>query len=226
METNTTTPGTDNYYTYQNIDAYLSSCETALINAQLPEIAPLLTARGYTPPIITAKMAELAIAKQLVANQLKEYGEQYASTQEYINTVQLLHPDYMDTLTLARVALRKDVAAQTALGLKGERNQSESSYCSQALLLYNGLLTNPSYKTAIGAKGVTEAQLLAGKAGYESLTLKIAKKANETGEAQEATAMRNEAIDNFAEWFTDFRNVAFVALRTQPQLREKMGWKE
>ncbi len=212
--------------TYQNTDAFLSSCETSLINASDAAIAPLLTARGYTPAIIAAKLTELATLKTLVASQKKEYGEQFAATEEYTKAVDLLHPEYMDHLALARVAFKTDTAAKTGLDLKGKRAQSESGYTSQALLFYNGVLGNPAYKTKLAAFGITDTQLQTGKTGYTALATKSANKTKESGEAQAATQARDKALDTFSTWFSDFKVVATIALNKTPQLKEKLGWKE
>jgi hypothetical protein len=45
----------------------------------------------------------------------------------------------------------------------------------------------------------------------------------ETGEAQEATEMRDKALDNLAKWISNFRAVAKVALEDNPQQLEKLG---
>lgn len=45
----------------------------------------------------------------------------------------------------------------------------------------------------------------------------------ETGEAQEATGIRDNALDKLAHWLSDFRAVAKVALDDSPQQLEKLG---
>ncbi|MGB4773821.1 MAG: hypothetical protein WBP45_01495 [Daejeonella sp.] len=226
MQTQTDPNPNGNTNSYVDTDTYLAACETALINSADSEIAPLLEARSYTPALLAAKQAELSAIKELVVTQKKEYGEQYDATQAYNNAVGLLHPDYMDHLALARVVLKNNTAAKTALGLKGKRARSESGYCSQGLLFYKNTLSNADYTAALAKVGVSEADLQSGKAGYEALSTQAAAKAKETGEAQGATARRDEAIDAFADWFSDFKEVAIIALRKTPQLREKLGWKE
>jgi hypothetical protein len=211
---------------YVDLDAYTTSCEVALTNAADAEIEPLLTARGYPATTIAAKLTELANVKKLIADQRKEYGEQYEATKAYDDAVRLIHPNYIDHIDLARVAFKNDTAAKTALGLKGERKLSESGYRAQALLFYNGVLNNTAYKAAMAIKGVTEAELVTAQKAYDALGKKIADKYKETGEAQAATKARDKAIDDFADWFSDFKEVAKIALRPKPQLREKLGWKE
>ncbi len=65
-----------------------------------------------------------------------------------------------------------------------------------------------------------------GKTGYENLTVIAAKQAKETGEAQQATASRDAAVDAFAAWYSDFKAIGKIALMNKPQLREKLGWIE
>lgn len=211
---------------YVDIDNLIGQWRVALTNAADTDIAPELNKRGYTAAIIAAKTTELDNIVTLVNNQKKEYGDQYQATENYNQAEATIHEDYIDHLTLARVAFKKDVAAKTALGLRGDRNQSETGYCSQAVQMYKGVLDNATYVAAMNAKGVTTAELQAQKAAFENLYSLSSKKYKETGEAQAATKARDKAIDDFSEWFADFREVAKVALRKFPQLREKMGWKE
>ena len=45
----------------------------------------------------------------------------------------------------------------------------------------------------------------------------------EIGEAQEATEVRDKTLDKLAQWISDFRAVAKVALEENPQQLEKLG---
>ena len=87
----------------------------------------------------------------------------------------------------AKLIFKKDLSALNSLGLKVKRLKTESSYCNQALLFYEGVLSNGAYKTAMEARGITSEMLEKGKTGYTNLKAMIPKKAKETGEAQKAT---------------------------------------
>ena len=93
-------------------------------------------------------------------------------------------------------------------------------------MLYNGILKDTDYKSALAKKGIVEAMLVAQKAGFENLANVGAIQKKETGEAQAATDVRDTALHTFEEWMSDFKELAKVALSDSPQLREQLGWKE
>jgi hypothetical protein len=227
METNSTTgstPATPTTKTeYVPMDKYIADAKIALANAALPDIAPLLARRSYPATIITAKQAELATLEGLVLAQVKEYGEQYEATKKYNDAIAALYSDYIEHIELARMKFKNDTAAKTTLGLKGKRKESQSGITAQGLQFYKGVLDNADYTAAMDSKGVDVAELQAAKAGFENLTNLAAAQAKETGEAQEATAKRDEAYDNFKEWMDEFLATATIALRKSPQMMEKMG---
>ncbi len=220
----TTTVLSSSYY--ENFDLYYSNRLTALTNAADTAIAGLLTAAGYPPATIAAKLTELEALKALDDKQKKEYGEQYEATKDFDELAASLHPAYLTDVKWGKLIFENDLAALNSLGLKGRRLQAESGYCNQALLFYEGVQSNAAYKAALLARGITDTALLAGKTGYTALKKMIPVKAKETGEAQQATHTRDEAWEAFDEWFIEFKKYAVLALGSQPQLREKLGWKE
>jgi hypothetical protein len=227
MEETNATPSTPSKANkYQNLDDYLRGATTALTNAADTEIAPLLSDRSYTKSVIDQKIAQLEDLKELVKIQTKEYGDQYQATKNYNEAVAVLHPKYMEHLLISRIIFKDNVAAKTTLGLNGTRKRSASSYCRQAELFYKGATENADYKAALSQKGITDTALQTGKTGYANLSDLAANQVKETGEAQGATAARDQAIDDFAAWFSEFKAIGKIALSAKPQLREKLGWKE
>lgn len=212
--------------TYEDFDTYYSNRNTALTNASDTQVATLLTAAGYPPAIIAAKLTELEALKKLNDDQKKEYGEQYEATKDFNNLAHSLDPLYLTHVKYGKLIFEDDKAALKVLGLDGRRKQAEMAYCNQALDFYTNGLSNAAYKAALNARGITDTQLTAGKTGYTNLKAMIPVKAKETGEAQQATSKRDDAWEKFDEWFVVFKKYATLALSTTPQLREKLGWKE
>ena len=137
-----------------------------------------------------------------------------------------LHPIYLNHINWGKLIFAEDLAALDTLSLKGKRKRPESGYCNQALLFYEGALNNATYKAALAARSITEPMLQAGKTSFTNLKNMIPKKAKETGEAQQATAKRDAALETFDNWFIEFKKYGKLALSSHPQLREKLGWIE
>lgn len=211
---------------YVNIDTFISKCRVSLINAADEDIEPLLTKRGYPKTIIDAKLAALDELQALNEKQKKEYGEQYAATENYTKEENDFHELYTGHIVFARVDFKKDIAAQTALDLMSERKRTQTGYAAQASLFYNGILNNNNYKAIMNNRGVTNAEMQAQLDAIESFPTLKAAQAKETGEAQAATKARDAAYDDLEEWFSGFKAIAIIALKDVPQLREKLGWKE
>jgi hypothetical protein len=212
--------------TYEDFDTYHGNRQVALTNASDAQIAPLLTAADYPPTTIAAKLTELAALKKLSDDQKKEYGEQYEATKDFNDLAHSLDPAYLKHVKYGTLIFEDDKAAIKVLGLDGRRKQAEMAYCNQALDFYGNGLSNATYKAALNKRGITDAELTAGKTGYTNLKAMIPVKTKETGEAQQATSKRDEAWENFDEWFVEFKKYAVLALSGTPQLREKLGWKE
>jgi anion-transporting ArsA/GET3 family ATPase len=107
--------------------------------------------------------------------------------------------------------------------LFGDRKRSLSGWLEQARAFYTNLLGDSGFLTALSAYGYTQAKLEQEAALVEQVIAKHMAQKKEMGEAQEATAMRDKALDNLAKWISDFRAVVKVALEEDPQQLEKLG---
>jgi len=125
---------------------------------------------------------------------------------------------------LARVALRGNVDAHTALGLKGKRKESHGAYISQGLLFYNNASdTDAPYAVALAAKGISTGALEAGAAHFRNLQKLLETRRKKAGEAQKATADRNALYKSRRMWMSSYRHTARIVLRTHPQLSVQLG---
>lgn len=180
---------------YKTIAQFVLDSKVAMINAQDPEIQPLLEKRGYVKADFTGTLTKLDALDDLNEKQKKEYGEKYEATEAYNKAVSVLHDPYIDHLIFARRLFKKNIAAQTAMDLTGKRKQSESGYAQQASIFYKNALGNPAYIAAFAKKGVDKTELESQRKGYNDLVSLAAKKKKETSEAQAATATRDELYD-------------------------------
>lgn len=209
-----------------DIDSFIAKKKVMLTNSLLPAVWSKLQNRGYTQAVIQQKIAELDALSALNQAQRKEYGEQYQSTANYNAAEELIHQDYEDHLSYARLVFENNKAAKTALGLKGKRYRSQAGYAAQGLLFYKNLLGNATWKADMAATGITSTELTAQQTAFQNLATLEAAQQKETGEAQGATAARDAAHEALKKWTRKYRAIAKIALRRYPQLSEQIGIKD
>ncbi len=222
-----TTQNEDSNHNYKTVEEFISDMRLMLNNAKAnPAILTKIQAAGYTEADIDGKLSDLDLLQTYNENQATEYGEQYAATEAWQQWRADNHANYIDHIELARIAFRKDAAAQKALALNGRRSEGQANYILQGFQFYNNALGSTAFKTALAKKGIVELDLEGGKIAFENLQKVRESQQKETGEAQRATQLRDECYDDLAEWLVDFRATAKVVLRTLPQLMEELGIKQ
>lgn len=206
------------------IDAKLVSSQVAIANAMDNDaIKAPLAAFGYDEAKLQEGKALYEAAQTKHDQQKKEYGEQYAATDAFEAAMNSANKDYMTHLKIARVALRDLRGAAEALQLEGRRKKTYAGWLKQAGIFYTNALADEETKTALAKFGIDEAKLTAGKAAVQEVADKQAAQFKEKGEAQAATAARDEALEGLLDWMSDFVAIARIALENDPQLLEMLG---
>lgn len=206
------------------IDQFLLIAQVMIENALSDTgVKTALASFGYSEEKLKAgkKLYEEAVALQ--NTQKKEYGDQVAATAELNDIWDTAHQQYIRTLRIARVAFNENIKADKATMLFGRRKQSLSGWLEQARAFYTNLLSDTAFLTALAEYGYTNEKLQQESALIDQVIAKHLQQKKEIGEAQEATETRDKALDKLAQWISDLRAVAKVALEDNPQQLEKMG---
>ena len=210
-------------FTNQSIDAKLAASLLALSNAATnTEIAALLAGFGYDAARIAEGQAlyETVLAAQVAQKQ--EYGEQYQATRTFDGAWKTANQAYMQLVKIARVAFKGDPNATSVLAISGDRKDSYSGWLDQAQQFYLSALDSADFQTEMARFGVTLEKLQDGKALVDILVSAKTTKENEKGEAQQATKIRDAALDALDDWMSDFIAIARIALQGT-QLSEALG---
>lgn len=206
------------------IDEFLLSAQVMIENSLSdPIVKAALAVYGYTEEKLTAGKTLYTEATALQNTQKKEYGEQVAATAELNNIWEVAHQQYIKTLKIARVALQDNVKADKATMLFGRRKQSLSGWLEQAQVFYANITNDDAMINALTEYGYTAAKLNDESVFLNHVIAKNDEQKKETGEAQAATQVRDKKIDELAQWVSDLRAVAKVALTDDPQQLEKLG---
>uniref|UniRef100_UPI00321636BE hypothetical protein n=1 Tax=uncultured Draconibacterium sp. TaxID=1573823 RepID=UPI00321636BE len=178
---------------------------------------------GYTEAKLQEGAVLLQDATSLYETQKKEYGEVDEAQQQFEDARKAAHKNYMNLLSIARIAFKNNVQASATLDLNGKRASTISGWLKQTLGFYRAIMANEEWKTALAAYGQTEDKLTTELAAVNGVMEAAEAVKKEKGDAQNATQERDEKIEELVDWVTDYEVIARIALTDKPQLLEKLG---
>jgi hypothetical protein len=196
--------------------ALQNTTEDAVIKTELAEF-------GYTATKLAEGQALHAAAEALHRKQKEEYGEQLTATDALDTAREAANDLYLRHLKIARVAFKNDRGIQDKLDINGRRKETLSGWLGQAKQFYTTALNAPSIQASLATFGLTAAKLTAAQDLIQAVEEAAATQSREKGEAQEATRLRDLALEDLYEWISDFKTIARVALQDVPQQLEKLG---
>jgi hypothetical protein len=161
--------------------------------------------------------------QDLINKQKKEYGEQYEATENLQKSWEKSDASYIKALKISRIVFQDNIKAQNSMMLNGKRKQSISGWLEQAEAFYKNLTSDDGLMQEMQKFGYTQAKLDSEYELVKDVIDKNLKQKKETGEAQEATELRDRKIDELDKWLSDYRQVVKVALEDNPQKLEKLG---
>ena len=231
----------------QSISEKLASAGTLIDNSLTdPEILAKISEMGYDEAALNEGKQLKDEANTLHLQQIKEYGEQFGATQALHDALDAASEAYMNAVIVARIAFKNDVAAQSTLQITGPRSLTVNGLLDQAEVFYSNLLANPEMQTPMqnydiirehpgyGPKRISD-DLNNEKYGYvetklqeEQAMMEAARQAylvqyKEKGDAQAATKARDAKLDKLNTWVYDFKTIARIALKDEPQKLERLG---
>ncbi len=209
---------------YKSIEEQLKLAKIAIENAiSQSDLAGPLALKGYDAPEMAAAQTLYANAEALYLAQKDKYGSKVGAKDDFDALRAEIEDDYNDHVELARIALRHNRGDLEKLQMNGKRKQSISGWLAQAKAFYTNSLGSADIMAALAKKGVAQIDLEGTQAKIVELEKKEATKFQMRGQAQSATADRDNAIDELLTWHKDFIDTARVTFRKNPQLLEKLG---
>ncbi|WP_395094099.1 hypothetical protein [Armatimonas sp.] len=215
-------------FTIYTAEAVLLRAELAITGTQSdPEILALVAAFGYDSAAFTAAQVQLDGVQAFIITVQQARAAQKQATQDVTIVFSTARLACSDLATVAREALKGDGAALTSLGLsKGNQPQALAAFLLYADKLFAGALAAPDdVKAALAAKGYTAAKLTAEKAKVTALHAANQAQEQAKGTSQNLTPQQQTLLSELDDWTMTYRKLARRALRTSPQLLEKLGIK-
>ena len=202
----------------------LANASTAINNTlSSPDLLALLAEFGYNEERLKEGLFLQRQAEKAHDTQRTEYGEQYAAS-EAVNAGQAIaEKQARRILKIARIALKADAEAARKLKLFAKKERRTIAWIDQTKALHDGFLADAAILAKLGRFGLTDEKIKACRRGVATLEQLTQQHTKETGDAQQATKNRDEALEKLDEWMADFIGIARIALEDTPQLIEKLG---
>lgn len=187
------------------------------------EIKKCLSSFGYSESKLLEGKKLYEETLDLINKQKKEYGEQFEASEELQKAWDKANQTYIRSLKVSRVAFQNNIKAQSSMMLNGSRKPSISGWLEQATAFYSNLSNDEGMILEMSKFGYDKKKIDDEYTQVNDVIQKNLKQKKETGEAQEATELRDRKIDELDRWVQDYRAIVKIALEGNPQKLEKLG---
>ncbi|MEQ8683527.1 MAG: hypothetical protein RID25_27425, partial [Cyclobacteriaceae bacterium] len=201
----------------------LESARLLIFNSKTPDVASLLTTMGVDTTYLKQGEDLYNEVTRLMTSQKKEYQEQSLAYDKFYLEKDDAEAAYERTFKLARLLSRNDPDLQQRLDLKYIREYTLESWIDNALIFYDRLLNESEFLDRLKKFKVTPNQLKAEQTAIKNLRQLRNEAIAEKGQAQEATRLRNEKLEELDDYCRELKGIAEIALEERPQLFEKLG---
>lgn len=215
-------------YTDYTVQAILMRAELVVTGHRSdPEIQTAMAPFGYDNAAILALETKLTAGRAVVAETTRKRGESQQATQ----AVQAAFKDARDAAAtfalVCRETLKGDPGALASLGLtSGAAPQAIGAFLLYANNLFtNALAASPDVKARFATRGYTDARLTAEKNKIAALHTANQKQEQAKGTAQDLTPQQRQTLADLDDAAMTYRKLARRALKSRPQLLEKLGIK-
>jgi len=207
----------------QKLSNKLESYRLLVFNSRDAQIAPLLNSLGVNADYLDQGEAFYNQTIQLVDQQKKEYQDQSLAYDSFYVEKDEAESNHHRTYKLVKVLSRNDNDLQNRLGLQNGKVYAIEEWIDNAIDFYNRLQNENDFLATLAKFRITRNRLNAESKALEDLKILRNQVTLEKGQAQEATRLRNEKLDALADYCTELKAIAEIALESQPQLLEKLG---
>lgn len=129
---------------------------------------------------------------------------------------------FLDHVQVAKVAFRKQPGILHELQISRINRRKTWEWTVQAHRFYTIL---EEHTKVMKQFGIPQEELQQAKAAIEALLIAKDQRTKKRAEAESATQARNDAIEELRAWLIEFRAVARLAFKDDPQMLEAFGMK-
>ncbi len=208
----------------QSIAQKLNLANVAVSNALSdPQIGKYLSEYGYKTPKLSEGKTRYEAADVSVKLQVAALGEKKEASARQDAAEKRARTAYQDLSQVAKAVFKRDPESLAALGLDHSMPKPLPLFLTMAAALFDNASHTEAIANRLAEFGYPLQKLSEERGKVAELSAAVAAHESASGASQQATFEQNRALDALEFWMSAFVKVAKVALRTQPQLLEKLG---
>lgn len=202
----------------------LENCRVLIYNSSNVDILPYLTEIGVDEEYLTKGKTIYQEVAELSVNQSKEYQEQSLAYDEYFESKEACAKTYKRVVSIVKLLARDDENLQNRLSLASRNEyQRVTDWISGGSQFYDSIMAEADLMSKLELTKITSETLTAGKEAIQNLKVLRNKAISEKGQAQEATLIRNEKMEELEDYCYELKGLAKIALEDNPQYLESLG---
>ncbi|MEK6477058.1 hypothetical protein WJR50_05970 [Catalinimonas sp. 4WD22] len=202
------------------ISALFAQAQTYLQNTNAkPEILKRMGMHGFSPKRMQEGDTLLNNASFLHTQKTQKYGEKSSVAAQLKTNEQQARETFMDHVATVKFAFRKEPLILEQFNIK-RVSKKINVWPMQARYFY---AQANEHVTQLSQHGLTAEELAQGHAMVEAVTHARNQRILTKGEAEEATRLRDQSVKVLKVWMSEFRTIAKIALKDNPQLLESLG---
>jgi hypothetical protein len=183
------------------------------------EIQKKLSVFGATPKYMQTGSSLLAHAETIYNTQEQHYHDARRMSLQLAGDSDAALDNFKGHVAIARAAFRKE--AYVLDELKITKVSGSLWKCTQqAKYFYDRA---PQYMEELKQFGATEEAFQQNKAAVEALLELKAQRMKKKGDAENSTQEKNQVIKDLRAWYGEFRKLARIAFKDNPQVLESFG---
>jgi hypothetical protein len=188
-----------------------------------PIISGRMNCYGYT----REKMKQASLMHQEMEHVNRQNHLKHGDYDNFKNKLRkskkAFHKAYMVDLEFARIALARQPLLLDRVGASGRRQKAVAAYFLEAEWFYHALAEDESLLKKMAVYGYTKETILQRQKEIEKIYRLMEQKIRASGEAQHSTQIRNRKLRELDRWVSEYKKVARLAFRDDPQYLEKLG---
>src|SRR5690606_35134764 len=207
----------------KSINSKLDSFRALIFNCRNEEIAAELATQGVDAEFLDEGDARYNEVMGLMEVQKKEYQEEREAYDIYFAKKDDVEKAFQNSRDLVRELSRNDPDLQNRLKFSPMSRLPLGDWIQAGIDFYDGLLRESALLQRLAHCNVSVERLSNEKQELEDLRQLRTRAMVEKGQAQEATRLRNQKLEELEDYCRLLKTLAGLALQGRPQLMESLG---